>query len=321
VFGLSQLLLGLLRISPPFVEQWWIPGILARINGFSYEPSYFATYLLIGWTITAYLKFVNSEVFSKKTLNIYFFVLLFGILLSGSRIGWAIITLWFLQYPILFVINFVRGKVSTKESRIIIAFIASLLFLLMIVYSLGADNLSFLLQGTGIGDNATHSVDGRSNAFTDTLAVFLESPIIGYSLGGVAPAIANLHGVITTNNELAKQYEGLNVFAEVLAASGVIGFIPFCLYIYTLLNRSRLTFKKIRNKNPLIGEILASMTSSLFIELFALQFSPTILRVYLWVHIAILSAVLRVASLSARENVSHFSKVIIPDALGSPEKS
>ena len=47
-FGLLQFFLPFAGIAPPLVKQWWIPGVLARVNGLSYEPSYFAGYMVAG---------------------------------------------------------------------------------------------------------------------------------------------------------------------------------------------------------------------------------------------------------------------------------
>ncbi|QCT93943.1 hypothetical protein FE773_01730 [Caminibacter mediatlanticus TB-2] len=54
IFGFVQFILGLFGISL-LTTQWWIYGKLPRINGFNYEPSYFGTYLLIGWSLLFYL--------------------------------------------------------------------------------------------------------------------------------------------------------------------------------------------------------------------------------------------------------------------------
>jgi len=42
-----------------------------RINGFSYEPSYYASYMLIGWIIYAYLYEKGNYINIKKKVFIY----------------------------------------------------------------------------------------------------------------------------------------------------------------------------------------------------------------------------------------------------------
>jgi hypothetical protein len=49
ILGLYQILLPfIIGEKTPLVEQWWQRYTLARINVFSYEPSFFATYMIMG---------------------------------------------------------------------------------------------------------------------------------------------------------------------------------------------------------------------------------------------------------------------------------
>lgn len=167
----------------------------------------------------------------------------------------------------------------------------------MIVLSVGAaaaltvykaDHLMrFLAGGTGLFGTPAHSTAGRSDRMFETLAVVRKSPFVGYSLGGVAAAIAESHGETVTTQEGAKNREAVSVFLEVLAASGVIGFVPFVAYILTLFIKpaglARLSEDQYR-------AILTALLWALAMEFLVLQFNQNILRPYLWFHIAVLSA-------------------------------
>ena len=61
VCGIIQFCLPLFGLATPLVTEWWIPGRLARVNGFSYEPSYFATYLLIGFVFAGSLRRARTK--------------------------------------------------------------------------------------------------------------------------------------------------------------------------------------------------------------------------------------------------------------------
>ena len=63
-----QFALPVLGLGAPLVKQWWIPGFLPRVNGFSYEPSYLATYLLIGFVFASSLRRARSALLSSKSL-------------------------------------------------------------------------------------------------------------------------------------------------------------------------------------------------------------------------------------------------------------
>ena len=91
---------------------------------------------------------------------------------------------------------------------------------------------------------------------------------------------------------MAKENEGQCVTAEVLAASGIFGFVAFVTYFWTLLSvpiRRRFFDKE-------MGVVVKSLAWSLLFMFAILQFNQNILRLYLWFHIALLSATFAVAT-------------------------
>jgi hypothetical protein len=292
IFGLVQFFLGLVGIIPPFVTQWWIFGSLPRINGFSYEPSYFSTYLLIGWVFVFYIYYENIILISKKKLFVILVVITLAMILSSSRLGILLMGIWGIRYVFLFTKHLFKAQFHLKYFKILLLYMFVMIFLLGFVF-FGGERTTFLLNGTGLNGTASHSVDNRFTDFVDTLYVFMNNPLIGVSLGGVAPAIGKLHGITVTDQETAKQFEGISIFAEVLAASGIIGFVPFIIYIFTIIFKPIILSKKIDNK--LISGLLKGMVFSLICLLIILQFNQNILRLYLWLHIGILSALYSVS--------------------------
>ncbi|MBV8571760.1 MAG: hypothetical protein JO319_14170, partial [Acidobacteriaceae bacterium] len=87
VFGIVQFFLPLLGGPGILVQQWWIPGVLARVSGFSYEPSYFATYLLIGFVFIGTLRRRSSTLLPAKVLLAIYLLTAAAIFLSSSRMG------------------------------------------------------------------------------------------------------------------------------------------------------------------------------------------------------------------------------------------
>ena len=294
VFGLIQFTLPLLHLGAPLITQWWIPGVLARINGFSYEPSYFSTYLLMGWVLSIYLIRHRSKLIRRNYLWISFATITLAMVFSGSRMGWFMMILWSMQYPVLFLKRFMLGKINRVYLRYTLVLVLIATFLGGgIFYGVGFDNVRFLWRGMGLADSPAHSVASRLSTFSDTLQLFLNSPLIGYSLGGISSALGELRGSPVTSLALAKQNEGMCVFAEVLAASGIVGFIPFLIYIAQIIIKP-LKLARI-GISPEIKILLRAMAFSLLYELFILQFNQNILRPYLWLHISILSAIYAVA--------------------------
>ena len=59
----------LLHVTMPFTVQWIVHGRVARINAFSYEPSYYATYMFIGWAMLFQLRLSNAEITRGRTMK------------------------------------------------------------------------------------------------------------------------------------------------------------------------------------------------------------------------------------------------------------
>jgi hypothetical protein len=128
----------------------------------------------------------------------------------------------------------------------------------------------------------------RANAFVDTLTVFTQHPFIGRSLGGVSSGIAELHGVEIRSFQDSKPYEGMAIFAEVLAGSGVFGVVPFVVFLIAIIKKP---LEVARRSSPEYSVLLRALTRALVFEMAVLQFNQNILRPYLWVHLAILATV------------------------------
>jgi len=287
-FGLVQFSLPLVGLPAPLVTQWWIPGLLARINGFSYEPSFYATYLLIGWIVVTYLLANKGDVMPRSHLWAITGLLTLALILCSSRMGLLMMILWTVP-QIGKMVRYVTARFGG----------GALLLLGLSVFGVGAmaialawhtgklGQLNFLLGGTGLAGTPAHSVAHRLDNFFDTLRAFVASPWLGYSLGGVAVALGALRGVTITSNEIAKLHEGVSVFGEVLAASGLIGFVPFTVYIVLLIYRP---FRLAARLDSSQATLLRGLAWALVFEFIILQFNQNILRPYLWFHIAILSA-------------------------------
>jgi hypothetical protein len=298
ICGIVQFCLPLFGLPSPLVTEWWIPGRLARVNGFSYEPSYFATYLLIGFVFAGSLRRARTTLISSASLLIIYWLALIGIVLSSSRMGivFVIAEIFLAQFApwLLFLKDFGRLRIVWRHARALAPSFAVIVLLSVAIVGAAKElrdnpaTMLMLLNGTGISNTAAHSVVERESSFEDTLAVFAGHPVIGRSLGGVSYAIGQLHGEDLHSFEESKQFEGMNIFAEVLAASGIVGVIPFILFL-TALIRKPLKLAKSAALN--YSALLRALVRSFWFLLAILQFNQNILRPYLWIHIAILAAV------------------------------
>lgn len=280
-FGLLQFFLPFVGIEPPLVRQWWIPDVLARINGFSYEPSYFAGYLAGGWIFILSLAKSRSEfLLSRKSILWLSALTSAALFFCGSRLGWGIMGIWLLC-------NFRNRKMlyALAASTLIVAMLA--------VWSMGeyqifASDLEFLIRGTGLLGTSDYSLSSRYQVAADTLQVFLDSPIIGVSLGGVVPAIAKNYGHrYVDQSDASTDWASQCTTLEVLAATGVLGFPLYFAYIFGLLKTSF----RLAKKSPL----MRAMAWSFFAIMAVMQFHANILQGPVWIHIALLSAAISVA--------------------------
>lgn len=279
VFGLSQILLPLVGIRPLLVQEWWFADSLARINGFTYEPSYYATYMLTGWVLVDYLRYKKYDL---RHLNLAYWLITVALILCSSRSGWILMLLW-LSVRTFWYLK--ENRISVLKSSALIAGVAIVLVgITRINIGFGAADASFLVKGLGLmDDDPSHSSQGRWDIAMQTLRIYLDHPLVGVSLGGVAPAIAQQNNSTVGDNDDAKANEGMCTTIEVLAASGTIGFCFYVLYISRVIKGGL----RIPTEKP----VTRAFAWALIFLLLILQVDQNILRSYVWFHIGLLSAI------------------------------
>ena len=282
LFGLAQFVGGLFGYDL-LVTQWWRQGVLPRLNGFSFEPSYYATYLITGWGMLAWLVDRKVYIFRRPVLFAYFGIVSLAIFLSSSRMAILIMAAYLIYYFIKEIGYIVfRFQLRTGFLKVVaLLTLTTIGVVAMIVVTVGFDSLRFLLFGTGIAGSADHSSAMRLGQFKDTIDLFVQSPIIGYGLGGLWSYISMMHGIDLS------EATGMNVTAEVLAASGIFGFIFYVLYLWANIRGS---FRHLDRRFP-VTELLAAAGMGFLLLYLILQFNQSIMRVYFWNHLAVLAVI------------------------------
>jgi O-antigen ligase len=287
--GLAQFVLGVAHLPAPYVRQWVFPGIWPRINAFTFEPSYFATYLIMGWVLSAWLVERRSDILPKRLLHLTFYASTLALILATSRLGWAMMMLWGAGYACRRVQRFAPIHLSLRTWALTVNAVVLLTAGAAVLAVYKADRVFELIAaGTGLFGTPSHTVQQRQNVLHQTIGLFKKSPLVGYSLGGIAPALGAERWERVQSQEAAKSHEGMNIFVEVLTASGIIGFIPFVVYILTLLIAP---FWLARRCGEPYRPVLTGLVWGLVMEFIILQFNQNILRPYIWFHIAVLSSV------------------------------
>jgi hypothetical protein len=187
---------------------------------------------------------------------------------------------------ILFLKDVLRLKIRIKSIKF--AFISGLCLLsFAILFVINLNNVQFLLSGLGFFEGSSHSSSIRLKEQAQIIEIFLKSPLVGYSLGGVASAIGALNGIEITSQDEAKQHEGMNIIVEVLAASGIIGFLFFIVFFLLMYKKAYKVSKALAKENYEYSIIINSLAFALIIETIMLMMNQNILRPYFWILVAV----------------------------------
>jgi hypothetical protein len=297
-FGIVQFVLPIVGGPALLVEQWWLPGRVPRVNGFSFEPSYYATYLIMGLACLGSLRRSRITEFRARRWTAAYLLLIVAMILCSSRLGIAFVVAELAIAPVRGLYRIARRPSLVLDFRVsawkIVLVLAGIWAAQIGVekgidwFRYDPDTIRILATGTGLLGTASHSVDERQDHFQETLQTIADHPWMGRSLGGVTEAIASYAGSAPQNFEESKRFEGQSVLAEVVAASGLPGSIPFfCFLIAYIAAPLRLA----RRCSPFDAAWLRALVLSLVFEWAILEFNQNILRLYLWVHIAVLAMV------------------------------
>ena len=299
-FGLFQFVSPSLHLGSFLVAQWIRHGEIPRINGFSYEPSYFATYIMMGWIALIDLKVSRARIAAGRGWTFAVLLLTTALIFSTSKTAIIFVVLEGMARLTPAVLRMVRNqanrlragsllvplprpRVALRVTAILLASVATLFVASRVV------DPSVLLAGTGIGDTAAHSVVDRQAAFNNTVNIIRQHPWVGRSLGGVAASNAVQHGARVTTIEDLRVYWGSPVPVDVYAASGFFGFIPFLWFFLAITIGERTLIRE--NWSDERAKWLHALIRALVFEWLCLLADNNILRVYFWFHVTMVVVV------------------------------
>jgi hypothetical protein len=295
VIGLVQFAMPVVGLPGILVSQWIVHGRLPRINGLNYEPSYFSTYIVIGWIMVLDLRLSKAEIAKGTFWKWGSIILGIALILCTSKTGWLIMIIELIARVSPRILQSIRrlarqvpeGRMSVPLPRLglvlrVVIFIVCLMGGSIALFRV-IDPLAFL-GGSGLAGTPSHSVDARTDAFRHTLEIFLEHPLIGPSLGGVPVAIAAKQGITINDAAGVRLYWGSPVLLEVLTSTGVVLFIPFALFLYTTtFGAMRLARRRWPEER---AKWLRALGRAMIFEWLMLFSEQNLLRIYLWYHFA-----------------------------------
>ena len=116
-FGMYQFCAPALHLGTPLVAQWIVHGIFPRINGANYEPSYFATYMTMGWVLLLDLRLNNAEVTRGRRWFWATLLVSATLFLSTSKTAWLGMALEGSLRAFPYVRRYVSGQVDPAARR------------------------------------------------------------------------------------------------------------------------------------------------------------------------------------------------------------
>lgn len=274
VVGLLQFGLYLVGIDF-FVAQEYRAGI-ARINGFCFEPSYYATYMLMGFVAFAYLWEKNDiSLLSRRGIVFGLLVISAALVFSTSRMGLLMMILWVALRLGINCFRFFFARQRFSAGKMFTIFVATAA-LIAVLFAL-SDESAFFWRGISFSGTNDWSSSARIDGLTNCLMVFASDPLFGYGLGGVDPALAQHAGIdyIAGSNGAA-----MSIVGELLVASGAVGLAPLVAFFCVIV------FSRSRKKDYPNRSMQRALIWALVFELVILCMNQNILRVYVWIHIA-----------------------------------
>lgn len=287
LFGLYQFLgdaVGLPATLTGLKEGYSLSVLgFPRIQAFSVEPLYLGSYLLL-------------------PLGLLYSVLMLRVKTSWSR-GWLWGLLGLLSLVLILTVSrgaYLAGSVTLLWLIVTLPRetfdLRHVAIGLLVVAGLGVGTWWFVSQGRDdaldqfvehvtVGDlEQGESTQGRLTAFDVALEAWQDHPWFGIGLGNFGayvkayPDPRDIEGYDIVNNE----------YLEVLAETGLAGFIPFVALIVTVLARSFFAFR--RTHDSLIRAGLAGTTAAFVGVLVQYNFFSTLFIVYVWVLIGLVIA-------------------------------
>ena len=297
-FGIVQFVLPIIGGPALLVEQWWLPGRVPRVNGFSFEPSYYATYLIMGLACLGSLRRSRITEFRARRWTVAYLLLVVAMVLCSSRLGIAFVVVELAIEPVRRLWRIVR------RPSLVLGFRVSAWKILLALAGIWAAQIGvekgnrLVSLRSGHDKDSCHRHGPSWNGFA--LRGRAAGPLSGDTANHRGPSMdgaqsgrsdrghCQLRGKRLQNFEESKRFEGQSVLAEVVAASGLPGSIPFfCFLIAYVAAPLRLA----RISSPFDAAWLRALVLSLVFEWAILEFNQNILRLYLWVHIAVLAMV------------------------------
>lgn len=325
IWGCLQFFLGLTGISNWMIMQWWVAGF-PRVNGFTYEPSYFATYMIMGYLFSQCCCFFGIYKIGKIALRSLCYISTIAIVLCSSRMVYIPIACMLAFVLVVTIKRLVKKQEKAKDAWVeflkqyAIIFVFVFYFFLMQTYlnmqaaatlppnqtpinppnpieniqepdiqepNIQEPKKAEILFVRNVGAGGDYAnINLRLKTWKASWNLFLMSPIYGYGLGGISAEAMRIDG--RSIEEMKQIGRGCSTGNVFLEILAATGIIgTICFLIYGWgLVSSIFNFPGAINSENIIR---FSLIIALVGECIMLAMNQNILRNYAWLHVAVLS--------------------------------
>lgn len=284
IYAICQVIFSVKGIFLPGVTQYIFT--LARGQGFAYEPSFYALYM------TPFAMFYNAKFILQKPADRKISEIVWPnlLLLASTSTGCVFSYIFFIFSIGVFNLFNVFKKINLPVFKSICKF--------LLIFSVGFAILWCISQDLVMGGflklfytkGSTHgTVTIRWEAIVDYWNIFLENPWVGLGLGAGPTHLLqkdSMGSVDLMDRSVLENRTPLNVTTEILAGLGLLGSLAFVFFFYVLIHSFR-TSLKLDNLSAEEKTNLIAFAISLCVMFCTLQFSQSIMRPYMWIHIGL----------------------------------
>lgn len=252
-----------------FPANTTLSGSMVRVAGLRGDPNDTAMLLIAGIPL-AFWYFITNKSFAKKTIGVLFgIVLLYAVLLTGSRGGWVSIVL------LAFIYALFRPSVIKFVSICLILTIS-----LSLAPQRYVDRMATVIEGD---KGSSRSISSRKQLALYAIHLFANNPFFGVGPGNYGNSIVASGRLSAEESAFTRRLDARvahNMYLEFFAESGLLAGILFLNILYAATKGLMLlksTSNTLRNDHSLGFLSMLSLLGMLFAGLFLSQAKNSVL--------------------------------------------
>jgi O-antigen ligase len=260
--------------------EWDTLG-LPRMNGFSYEPAYFALYLVPGVLVLLCLAARQG----KRGLGFGLLAVAFlvAIALSTSRSGWLGVAVGVALMLLLLAVRAGRGPAL----RLALASLAGLAVCAMVMAAspaLRAHLTRFAKMGVDVNERTSSAP--RLEAMAEAATIFRQHPVLGVGFAGYGGYTINHPVGLTRTDRGPFKLVTANLYLELAAETGALG-LAAALWLLWVLIAPLLRRSRPDEPPQLVATREGLLLACMVVFLVMFHFNQTLWRLDIWILLAL----------------------------------